>query len=61
LGTVDGAAAHAGYQPGDKGTVLKVLANPAGGDTRFYAVAVDKNHLRGCGIVFADDEIEPDV
>jgi hypothetical protein len=50
-----------GYQVGDVGTVLKVLKNPTGGDTHFYVVAMDKNHLVGGGMAFSEDEIEPDV
>jgi hypothetical protein len=50
-----------GYQPGDRGTVLKSLENPAGGDTCFYVVAMDRVHIPGGGMVFAEGEIEPDV
>ena len=50
-----------GYQVGDRGTVLKVLKNPTGGDKHFYVVAMDKNHLVGGGMAFSEEEIELDV
>ena len=50
-----------GYQLGDKGTVLKSLENPAGGDTCFYVVAIDKDHIAGGGMAFAEREVEADV
>jgi hypothetical protein len=49
-----------GYRPGDRGTMLRLLENPVGGDTRFYVVAIDKDHLVGGGMAFAEDEIEAD-
>ena len=49
-----------GYQPGDKGTVLRdVVTGPSG--TCYFVVAMDKDQPDASGIVFADDEIEPDV
>jgi len=50
-----------GYQVGDRGTVWKVLKDPDGGDTHFYVVVMDKNHIVGGGMAFSEDEIEPDV
>ncbi len=49
-----------GYELGDRGTVLKSLENPAGGDTRFYVVAMDKDHIAGGGMAFAEGEVEAD-
>jgi hypothetical protein len=49
-----------GYQPGDKGTVLRELtAGPSG--AYYYVVAMDKDDLSKSGVVFSDDEIEPDT
>jgi hypothetical protein len=49
-----------GYQPGDKGTVLsEVTAGPSG--TCYYVVAMDKDNPSQHGVVFSDDEIEPDT
>ena len=49
-----------GYQPGDKGTVLRdVVAGPSG--TCYFVVAMDKDQPDAAGIVFSDDEIELDV
>jgi CheY-like chemotaxis protein len=50
-----------GYQPGDTGTVLKLLENPARGDIRFYVVAMDKDHIAGGGMAFAEGEVEADL
>jgi len=50
-----------GYQVGDLGTVLKVLKNPTGDDNHFFVVAMDKNHIVGGGMAFAEEEIELDV
>jgi hypothetical protein len=50
-----------GYHLGDTGTVLKSLENPAGGDTCFYVVAMDKDPIAGDGIAFAEGEVEADV
>jgi hypothetical protein len=49
-----------GYQPGDKGVVERELAaGPSG--TRYYLVRMDKDDPTRSGVVFTDDEIEPDV
>jgi hypothetical protein len=48
-----------GYQPGDKGTLLRG-PRTADGDPPYYIVMMDKDGLQGTGIVFAADEIEPD-
>jgi hypothetical protein len=50
----------AGYQPGDKGTVLRVSESAAGGE-RYYCVAMDKDDATHTGAVFTEGEIEPDV
>jgi hypothetical protein len=50
----------AGYQPGDKGTVMREVADGPSG-TRYYVVAMDKDDPQKTGVVFSDDEIEPDV
>lgn len=48
-----------GYQPGDKGTVLRqVTSTPRG--TLYYLVAMDKDGLTKTGSVFAAEEIEVD-
>lgn len=48
-----------GYQAGDKGTVLRAaITGPSG--TRYYVVAMDKNGPGKMGVVFTEDEIEPD-
>jgi hypothetical protein len=49
-----------GYQPGDKGLMLRELAAGPGG-TRYYLVRMDKDDPTKSGVVFTDDEIEPDV
>jgi hypothetical protein len=50
----------AGYQPGDKGMVMREVADGPSG-TRYYVVAMDKDDPQKTGVVFSDDEIEPDV
>jgi hypothetical protein len=50
----------AGYQPGDKGTVLGASVSAATGD-RYYTVAMDKNSPDATGVIFAEGEIEADV
>jgi hypothetical protein len=50
----------AGYQPGDKGTVLRVATSATTGE-RYYTVAMDKDNLTMSGAVFTEDEIEADV
>jgi hypothetical protein len=49
----------AGYQPGDKGTVLRTSISAATGD-RYYTVAMDKDSPDATGVVFAEGEIEAD-
>jgi len=49
-----------GYLPGDKGTVLHVSALITTGST-YYTVAMDKDGPGAAGVIFAEDEIEPDV
>jgi hypothetical protein len=49
-----------GYQPGDKGTVLRTGSQPSIGG-RYYLVAVDKDGPDATGVLFGDDEIEADV
>jgi hypothetical protein len=56
-----GYATPIGYESGDADTVLKVLQSPAGGETRFSVVAIDKDRLAGAGMAFAEQEIEPDT
>jgi hypothetical protein len=49
-----------GYKPGDKGVVLReIIAGPSG--AFYYVVAMDKDTLSTSGVVFSDDEIEPDT
>jgi hypothetical protein len=50
----------AGYQPGDKGAVLREVADGPSG-TRYYVVAMDKDDPIKTGVLFSDDEIEADV
>jgi hypothetical protein len=50
----------AGYQPGDKGMVMREVAEGPSG-TRYYVVAMDKDDAQKTGVVFSDDEIELDV
>jgi hypothetical protein len=50
----------AGYQPGDKGTVLREVTLSMRGE-RSYTVAMDKDDPAKRGAVFRFDEIEPDV
>jgi hypothetical protein len=49
-----------GYEAGDKGGVLRELATGPSG-TLYYLVAMDKDDPSKTGVVFTDDEIEPDV
>jgi hypothetical protein len=49
-----------GYQPGDKGMVLRELAAGSNG-TLYFLVKMDKDDPSKTGGVFTDDEIEPDV
>jgi hypothetical protein len=48
------------YQPRDKGTVLRAGSQPSIG-RRYYLVAMDKDGPDATGVLFGDDEIEPDV
>jgi len=49
-----------GYQPGDKGMVERELV-PGPGGSRYFLVKMDKNDPVRTGVVFTDDEIEPDT
>jgi hypothetical protein len=50
----------ANYQPGDKGTVLRIVrANPTG--ARYYAVVMDKDQPMKSGVIFTEGEIELDA
>jgi hypothetical protein len=48
-----------GYQPGDKGSVPREVADGPSG-THYYVVAMDKDDPTKSGVVFSDDEIEAD-
>jgi len=50
----------AGYQPGDKGTVLRASVSAATGE-RNYTVAMDKDGPDATGVLFMEWEIEADV
>ena len=50
----------AGYQPGDKGTVVRLSVSAATGE-RYYTVAMDKDDPTASGAVVAEGEIEADV
>jgi hypothetical protein len=49
----------AGYQPGDKGTVLRASVSAATGE-RYYSVVMDRDSPDATGVVFAEEEIEAD-
>jgi hypothetical protein len=49
----------AGYQPGDKGSVLRASVMAATG-ARYDTVAIDKDDLSTSGAVFTEGEIERD-
>ena len=49
----------AGYQPGDKGTVLRASVSAATGE-RNYTVAMDKDGPDATGVLFMEWEIEAD-
>jgi hypothetical protein len=51
----------AGYGPGDKGTVLREPSTATITGERYYTVAMDKDGPNATGVVFAEEEIEPDV
>ena len=48
-----------GYLPGDKGTVVDEVIDLRG--ARYYLVAMDKADPSKPGVIFSDDEIEPDA
>ena len=48
-----------GYQPGDKGMVLRRVATGPSGAC-YYVVAMNKDEGSNSGVVFSDDEIEAD-
>ena len=48
-----------GYQPGDKGTIVREAVR-ASSVTRYYLVAMDKDNLANAGVVFNAEEIEED-
>jgi hypothetical protein len=48
------------YRAGDKGTVTR-MPPVAPGTAPVYHVAMDKDGLTGTTVIFAEDEIEPDV
>ena len=50
----------AGYQTGDKGTVLREVVSTSRG-TLYFLVAMDKDDPSHSGVVFRHDEIETDV
>ena len=50
----------AGYQPGDRGTVLRASVSASTGE-RYYTVAMDKDDPTASGAVVAEGEIEADV
>jgi hypothetical protein len=50
----------AGYQPGDKGTVVRGASTSTITGERYYTVFMDKDEPDATGVVFAEDEIEPD-
>jgi len=51
----------AGYQPGDKGTVVRGASTATITGERYYTVIMDKDEPDATGVVFAEDEIEPDT
>ena len=48
-----------GYQPGDKGTIVREAFRAPSG-TRYYLVAMDKDTPAHAGVVFNAEEIEAD-
>jgi hypothetical protein len=50
----------AGYQLGDKGTVLREVVSTSRG-TLYFLVAMDKDDPSHSGVIFRHDEIELDV
>jgi hypothetical protein len=57
---VTSCSSVAGYQIGDKGTVLREVVSTSRG-TLYYLVAMDKDDPSHSGVVFRHDEIEPDI
>jgi hypothetical protein len=57
---VTGRNRLAGYQPGDKGTVVRGASTATITGERYYSVLMDKDEPDATGVVFAEDEIEPD-
>jgi hypothetical protein len=57
---VTGRSRVAGYAPGDRGTVLRVSASAATG-RRYYIVAMDRDDSSGAGVLFTEDEVEPEA
>jgi hypothetical protein len=57
---VTGLCGVAGYQAGDKGTVLREVVSTSRG-ALYFLVAMDKDDPSHSGVVFRHDEIEPDV
>jgi hypothetical protein len=57
---VKGRRCVAGYAPGDRGTVLRASSSAATG-RRYYVVAMDRDDSSGTGVLFTDDEVEPEA
>ena len=57
---VTGRNRLAGYQPGDKGTVVRGPSTATITGERYYTVTMDRDGPDATGVVFAEDEIEPD-
>ena len=51
----------AGYVPGDRGTVLREPSTATVTGERLYSVAMDKDGPDATGILFTEEEIEPDI
>jgi hypothetical protein len=50
----------AGYGPGDKGTVLRGIAEGPSGK-RYYLVSMDKDDASSGGVVLTEAEIDADL
>lgn len=48
-----------GYRPGDRGLVLRVSASATTGRP-YYIVAMDRDDSSGAGVLFTEDEVEPE-
>jgi hypothetical protein len=57
---VTGISRVLGYRPGDRGIVLRESASAITGQ-RYYLVAMDRDYASGTGVLFADDEVEPEA